>query len=75
MSLISRTLLAMFISCFALFVTKVDNATPYSSCVSATIGGQHKCLARGQFCSLKYKVQYPKYGFHCVKVKARGRLK
>jgi hypothetical protein len=35
------------------------------------IGGKHKCLRRGQFCSKSKDSQYHKYGFHCH----NGRLK
>jgi hypothetical protein len=37
----------------------------------AVIGGEHKCLRRGQYCSIRYKRQYPRYGFRCV----AGRLR
>lgn len=36
----------------------------------AVIGGEEKCLRRGQFCSKRYKSQYRKDGFRCV----NGRL-
>jgi hypothetical protein len=32
----------------------------------AIIGGEHKCLRRGQFCSKSHRKQYRKYGFRCV---------
>jgi hypothetical protein len=31
----------------------------------ATIGGATKCLRRGQYCSRRYRGQYPKYGYQC----------
>jgi hypothetical protein len=31
----------------------------------ARIGGEHKCLRRGQFCARRYDRQYHRYGFHC----------
>jgi hypothetical protein len=31
----------------------------------AVIGGAHKCLRRGQFCSTRYDSQYHRYGYHC----------
>jgi hypothetical protein len=37
----------------------------------AVIGGKHKCLRPGQFCSKSKDGQYHKYGFHCHS----GRLK
>ena len=36
------------------------------SCKSATIGGQHKCIARGQFCAVRYASQYRRYGLSCI---------
>jgi hypothetical protein len=32
----------------------------------AVIGGQQKCLRRGEFCSYKERNQYHRYGFNCV---------
>lgn len=32
----------------------------------AVIGGSHKCLHRGEFCSAAYKRQYVRYGFRCI---------
>jgi hypothetical protein len=29
------------------------------------INGAHKCLRRGQYCSLSADAQYHRYGFHC----------
>jgi hypothetical protein len=31
----------------------------------AIIGGEHKCLRRGQYCARRYDRQYHRYGFHC----------
>ena len=31
----------------------------------AIIGGEHKCLHTGQFCSRSYERQYRRYGFTC----------
>jgi len=49
--------------------------TAAKSCSSgykhAVIGGKHKCLRKGQFCSKSKDKQYHKYGFHCH----NGRLK
>src|SRR5438105_2975012 len=39
--------------------------------VSATIGGQPKCLRDGEFCSPQYEADYERYGFTC---EADGRL-
>ncbi|HEX8741814.1 MAG TPA: hypothetical protein VF712_01655 [Thermoleophilaceae bacterium] len=49
--------------------------TAAKSCSSgwkhAVIGGAHKCLRAGQFCSKSKDSRYHKYGFHCH----NGRLK
>jgi hypothetical protein len=42
-------------------------------CTPARIGGQRKCLQRGQFCTRAYQRQYRRYGFSCSKRDARGR--
>jgi len=36
------------------------------------IGGEKKCLRRGQFCAQRYDRQYRRYGYRCVKRDARG---
>ena len=38
----------------------------------AIIGGQHKCLRRGQYCAHSKDSQYHKYGFHCHKRDKNG---
>jgi hypothetical protein len=38
----------------------------------AVIGGRHECLRRGQFCAHRYRKQYRRYGFRCVKQDYRG---
>ncbi|WP_028060546.1 hypothetical protein [Candidatus Solirubrobacter pratensis] len=38
----------------------------------AVIGGQEKCLRRGQFCARSADRQYRRYGYHCIKRDARG---
>jgi hypothetical protein len=40
---------------------------------SATIGGKHKCLRKGQYCARSDKHEYPKYGYHCNKRDSNGR--
>jgi hypothetical protein len=44
--------------------------TTTTSCRSgyadAVIGGEHKCLHAGEFCSAGYESDYEKYGFSCV---------
>jgi hypothetical protein len=55
-------------------------ATPSSSgpvaqiaCKRATIGGQSRCIARGQYCAKRYERDYRKYGYSCSKKDSRGR--
>jgi hypothetical protein len=43
------------------------------TCRSATIGGQHKCIARGQFCAARFASQYRRYGLSCTKRDVNGR--
>jgi len=39
--------------------------------VKATIGGETKCLRRGQYCAVAYRKQYRRYGFTCSGSPAR----
>jgi hypothetical protein len=43
------------------------------TCKSATIGGKHKCIARGQFCAVRYASQYRRYGLSCTYRDVNGR--
>ena len=43
------------------------------ACKQAKIGGQSKCIARGQFCSRSNQSDYRRYGFSCSKRDANGR--
>jgi hypothetical protein len=38
----------------------------------AVIGGQHKCLRRGQYCARRYDSQYHRYGYHCHRADRNG---
>lgn len=44
-----------------------------AACMHATIGGQSKCIARGQYCARRYRRDYARYGLHCTKRDANGR--
>jgi uncharacterized membrane protein len=44
-----------------------------AACRSATIGGRHKCIARGQFCAHRYQRDYRRYGYSCSKLDRNGR--
>jgi uncharacterized membrane protein len=43
------------------------------ACTNAKIGGQSKCIARGQYCARAQQRDYKRYGFSCSKRDARGR--
>jgi hypothetical protein len=44
----------------------------HAACSQATIGGQSKCIARGQFCARRYQRDYLRYGLSCSKLDSRG---
>jgi hypothetical protein len=54
-----------------------DRGGPIASaaCTHATIEGQSKCIARGQFCAHNSRAErdYRKYGFTCSKRDRNGR--
>ena len=56
----------------------VSQANPISpaasiACKHARIGGQSKCIARGQYCARRYELDYERYGYHCTNRDYRGR--
>jgi curli biogenesis system outer membrane secretion channel CsgG len=44
-----------------------------AACLRARIGGQSKCIARGQFCARRNQRDYRRYGFSCSNLDANGR--
>ena len=40
--------------------------------VHAVIGGEQKCLRRGEYCAHRYNSQYHHYGFSCTRRDDRG---
>lgn len=47
-----------------------------AACKKAKVGGQTKCLGRGQFCAPRYQSDYRRAGFRCAPDgKGRNRLK
>lgn len=44
-----------------------------AACKRATIGGQSKCIAAGQFCARRYQSDYKRNGYSCSKRDANGR--
>lgn len=53
----------------------ISNPGPvaHAACMRATIGGQSRCIARGQYCARRYQRDYRRYGFSCSKRDSRGR--
>ncbi|WP_157592466.1 hypothetical protein [Solirubrobacter soli] len=49
------------------------NPIAHAACKQARIGGQSKCIARGQYCARRYQRDYRRYGFSCSKVDRNGR--
>jgi len=43
------------------------------SCTRAVIGGQSKCIARGQYCARRYQRDYLRYGYSCSNRDSQGR--
>jgi hypothetical protein len=50
-----------------------DSPVAHAACKSATIGGQSRCIARGQFCARSHASDYRRYGLSCTYVDANGR--
>ncbi|HTR89489.1 MAG TPA: hypothetical protein VMG62_05205 [Solirubrobacteraceae bacterium] len=47
----------------------------HAACTNAVIAGEHKCIARGEFCKHTARAErdYERYGLHCTKRDANGR--
>jgi hypothetical protein len=45
----------------------------HAACFDATIGGRHRCIARGQYCARRYQRDYRRYDLSCSKLDYRGR--
>jgi hypothetical protein len=43
------------------------------ACKRAKIGGEPKCIARGQFCARAHARDYRRYGLSCTKRDVNGR--
>ena len=50
-----------------------DGPVAHIACTNAKIGGQSKCIARGQYCARAHQRDYKRYGFSCSKRDNRGR--
>jgi hypothetical protein len=67
------TSLAVLAACVAI-PPSASAKTCSSAYVHAVIGGEQKCLGRGEYCAVRDKRQYPKYGFVCEDVAGSYRL-
>jgi hypothetical protein len=56
----------------AVFAGSATPPTARAACTQARIGGQSKCIARGQFCARAHRRDYRRYGLSCTKRDARG---
>lgn len=54
-------------------VASAGSPVAHAACTQARIGGQSKCIGRGQYCSRQNQRDYRRYGFSCSKRDARGR--
>jgi hypothetical protein len=44
----------------------IGTSTADAACRNATIGGQRKCIGRGQFCAVRNQSDYRRNGFRCA---------
>jgi hypothetical protein len=76
-----RKLLVIFTASSALLLPALPAAqsagppTAQAACTRATIVGQRKCIARGQFCTHTTRANrdYHRYGYHCGRRDYTGR--
>jgi hypothetical protein len=73
---VKTILAALTIAALALPAASIaqPTATLATACtrdVSATIGGEHKCLGAGEYCKIYDARQYLRYGFRCSGSPAR----
>jgi hypothetical protein len=75
-----RRLLIAALAATALAATSPALAAPGSgvpvahiACTNAKIGGQSKCIARGQYCARAHQRDYKRYGLSCSKRDKNGR--
>ncbi len=54
-------------------VAPAKPASPVITCKQAIIGGQSKCIARGQYCARSHASDYRRYGLSCTKQDVNGR--
>jgi hypothetical protein len=70
LAILVATLLAAVAAATATPATQHAQATALKTCSSgwkhAVIGGVHKCVRAGQFCSRRYDSQYRHYGYRCT---------
>lgn len=54
-------------------VAQARGTTASAACTRAKIGGQSKCIGRGQFCARSHRKDYRRYGLSCTKRDRNGR--
>jgi hypothetical protein len=59
----------------ALAAPASDAPIAHIACKNAKIGGQNRCIARGQFCARAHQSDYKRYGFSCSKRDRNGRYR
>jgi hypothetical protein len=76
------TVLAVLVALLLVVGSTTSSAQPVAhvACtqdVSATIGGEHKCLGAGEYCKkgAKYEREYEHYGFECRRKGGSYRLR
>ncbi len=78
----TRRTLGMLLAAGALVVPVAQaipaSATPASpqahiACTYATIGGQRRCIAAGEFCARAHQRDYERHGYSCSKRDRNGR--
>jgi hypothetical protein len=77
---VKRRLAAVAVAVSLLGAAPAAHAAPtggspvaHAACTSATIGGAHKCIARGQFCARAHAGDYRRYGLSCTFRDRNGR--
>jgi hypothetical protein len=55
--------------------SRVASPVAHAACTHATIAGQHKCIARGQYCQRTSRARrdYRRYGLDCTNRDGNGR--
>jgi hypothetical protein len=73
-SLVAALLASLSLISAAPAVSRPASPIAHAACTNATIEGDRRCIARGQYCrhSRRANRDYHRYGYHCGKRDARG---